>query len=197
MPKTALEHLDALLQGNEAFAHASATRERARLALGQEPYAVVLGCSDSRVPIETIFDRGPGEIFVVRVAGNIVDDGTLASVEYAVAVLATPLVLVLGHTKCGAVAAALERLRGGGEPDGRIGHLVDLVTPAAREAQREPDPWTRAVEAKVRNSVLALSEHSSLLREAAAARRIAIRGAVYDLETGRVRMIDATTVKNV
>ena len=194
MPKTALEHLDALLQGNAAFARASEARERARLALGQAPYAVVLGCSDSRVPVETIFHRGPGEIFVVRVAGNIVDDGTLASVEYAVAVLATPLVLVLGHTDCGAVGAAIRLQRGKGEPPaGHIGHIVERVLPAVRVAAAggDVDLGVRAVEQNVRNSVAQLADRSPVLQTAVAERRIAIRGAVYDLAAGDVRLIDA------
>jgi len=190
MPETIVAHLQALLQGNARFAEGTAVIERAELALGQKPFAVVLGCSDSRVPVETVFDRGPGEIFVVRVAGNIVHDESLASVEFAVAMLGASLVLVLGHTGCGAVSAAIERLSHGTTFPGHIGVLVDAVVPAA-EACREGDgEWSeRAVVQNVRASVKALVARSHILADAARLRQIAIYGAVYDLHTGKVALV--------
>lgn len=191
MPKTALEHLQQLLDGNARFAKGSAAIQRAELALGQEPFAVVLGCSDSRVPVETVFDRGPGEIFVVRVAGNVVTGETLASVQYAVELLKTPLVLVLGHTGCGAVSAALELVRAPATAfPGEIGSLVEQIVPAARaHANESEDAWPSAVAENVRRSMDALSA-DPLLAKAVEDRRIAIRGAVYDLHSGSVRVLE-------
>lgn len=189
MPKTALEHLQQLLEGNSRFAEGSATIERAELALGQEPFAVVLGCSDSRVPVETVFGRGPGEIFVVRVAGNVVTSETLASIQYAVEVLKTSLVLVLGHSGCGAVSAALDRVRNNASFPGEIGPLVDQIVPAARTHEHdEESAWENAVDENVRRSMTALAA-DPLLAKAVEDRRIAIRGAVYDLHTGSVRVL--------
>jgi carbonic anhydrase len=190
MPKTALEHLEALLEGNARFAASSATIDRAELAMRQEPYAVVLGCSDSRVPVETIFDRGPGEIFVVRVAGNVVETATLASVEYAVDVLKTPLVLVLGHTGCGAVAAAIDRVRSGTRFPGAIDDLIAPIVPIAEQTRGDEAGWpTRAVEANVRHTAQQLAARSAVLSQAIAGRRIALIGALYDLRDGRVRIV--------
>lgn len=190
MPRTALEHLDALLEGNARFVQGTDARERAELALGQEPFAVILGCSDSRVPVETVFDRGPGEIFVVRVAGNVVTDEVLASVEYAVEVLRTPLVLVLGHSGCGAVGAAMERVRSGAEFPGYIEGLVERMVPAAEATRDREDDWyAAAVAENVMRTARALEEQSPLLAQAVRDRRIAIRGAVYDLHAGSVRVL--------
>jgi len=190
MPRTALEHLDALLEGNARFAQGTAAIERAELALGQEPFAVILGCSDSRVPVETVFDRGPGEIFVVRVAGNVVSDEVVASVEYAVEVLKTPLVVVLGHSGCGAVGAAIECVRSGAEFPGYIQELVEGIVPAAEATRDRDSEWyTAAIEENVLRSARALEEQSTILAEAVRDRRIAIRGAVYDLHAGSVRVL--------
>ncbi|HET7815186.1 MAG TPA: carbonic anhydrase [Candidatus Baltobacteraceae bacterium] len=188
MPKTALEHLDQLIEGNTRFAQGSAAIERAELALGQAPFAVVLGCSDSRVPVETVFDRGPGEIFVVRVAGNVVTSETLASIQYAVEVLNTSLVLVLGHSGCGAVGAALDRLRSSASFPGEIDALVDLIVPAA-EGHVDDATSDEAVAENVRRATVALGG-DALLAKAVQDRRIAIRGAVYDLHSGRVQMLE-------
>jgi carbonic anhydrase len=190
MPKTALEHLDALLEGNARFAEATATIERARLALRQEPYAVILGCSDSRVPVETVFDRGPGEIFVVRIAGNVVDEATLASVEYAVEILKTPLVLVLGHSGCGAVTAAIDRIERKTVFPGHIDYLVDAIAPIASAAREHEGDWLEhAVAENVRYSAHMLEQRSPLLAAAVRDRRIAIKGGVYDIAAGKVRMV--------
>lgn len=187
MPRTALEHLDQLLQGNAHFVAGAAAIERAQLALGQEPFAVILGCSDSRVPVETVFDRGPGEIFVVRVAGNVISPEVLGSIEYAVEVLKTSLVLVLGHSSCGAVAAALDHVRAGAAFPGSIDSLVEKIAPAVAPHAAD-ESSERAVDANVRQSVREL-EVSPVLARAVEERRIAIRGAVYDLATGAVRML--------
>lgn len=190
MPEASVAHLQALLEGNARFAQGTAAIERAELALRQAPFAVILGCSDSRVPVETVFDRGPGEIFVVRVAGNVVHDASLASVEYAVAILGASLVLVLGHTGCGAVAAAIERISHGATFPGHIDLLVEAIVPAA-EACREGDgEWSeRAVVENVRRNVEALVARSQILADAARDGRIAIYGAVYDLHAGKVTLI--------
>lgn len=190
MPKTGLQHLDALLAGNTRFAAGTDTIAQAELALGQAPFAVILGCSDSRVPVETVFDRGPGEIFVVRVAGNVVREASIASVEYAVEVLKTPLVLVLGHSGCGAVAAAIDRLQNGTAFPGHIGSLVEAVVPAAQAVRSEKDWLGAAVRENVRRTARALTERSSILATAVEERRILVRAAVYELHSGAVEIVD-------
>lgn len=191
MQKTALDHLDELLAGNRRFVEATPSKKRAHLALGQEPHAVVLGCSDSRVPVETIFDRGPGEIFVVRVAGNIARTDALASVEYAVEVLKTPLVLVLGHSGCGAVSAAIDCVRNPQALPGQIGPLVDALVPCAQATQSAGERWlSAAVAENARRNARALAEDSPILCAAARERRIAIRAAVYDIAGGSVSILE-------
>ncbi len=127
------EALHLLLAGNERFAagkpehpHTDLSRVESTAKNGQAPFAAVLSCADSRVPVETVFDRGVGDLFVVRVAGNVADSGTLASVEYAAEHLHTPLVVVMGHTQCGAVKAAVDNA----QLDGSLPALIDLIRPA-------------------------------------------------------------------
>ena len=189
MPKTALAHLEDMLAGNARFAAGSAAIARAELALGQAPFAVVLGCSDSRVPVETVFDRVPGEIFVARVIGGVVSDETLASVEFAVGVLNTPLVIVLGHTNCGAVKAAVDYVSDGITMPGHIGAAVSSIVAAARATRDgEGDWWLRAVRENVRRNAAALEQRSSIVATAVRERRALVKGLVYDLHTGKVTL---------
>ena len=147
---------------------------------GQRPYAIVIACSDSRVIPEQIFDAGLGELFVIRVAGNVLDRHQLGSIEYAAAHLHTHLILMLGHTGCGAVGAALS---GGG--DGFIQYITDEILLAVGE---ERDP-VKACEENVRHGVAVLRREFAAHPEIPSA-KLEIRGAVYDIETGAVRWLE-------
>ena len=161
------------------------------LAQGQTPFAVILGCSDSRVPVETIFDELPGNLFVVRVAGNIVDDGGLASIEYAVEYLNSMLIVVLGHTGCGAVTASLQQIANKTTFPGHIKKLANAIAPAIVETEDpDHDKWlAAAVRRNVEESVSDLQQQSMLLHAAVDCGKIGIAGAVYDLHTGRVTFL--------
>jgi len=191
MPK---RHLDDLLAGNDRFAAGTPTAQQAtaagaEMALGQAPYATILSCSDSRVPVETIFDHGPGDIFVVRVAGNFVNDDGLASIEFAVSKLGSNLVMILGHSGCGAAEAAIASLSGTTFP-GHIGRLATAVAPAAIAAKAQAGDWyANTIAENVRANVAALTARSAILAEAAASGAILICGAVYDIHTGTVQLL--------
>lgn len=188
-------HLAALMAGNARFVAGTprcvpATARRTELANGQAPFAAVLGCSDSRVPVETIFDHDPGDVFVVRVAGNFVTDTGLGSLEYAVAVLKSELIMVLGHSACGAVKAATQAVKGETFP-GHIQALATAIEPAAKATKGQAGDWVaNAIAENVRMNARALLAQSTILADAHAAGKIAIVGAVYDLHTGKVRPID-------
>jgi len=182
---TAGEALQRLKDGNERFVTGRSEPDWfADLSEGQQPFATILGCSDSRVPPEILFDAGLGELFVVRVAGNVVGDEILASLAYALEHLHTPLFVVLGHEKCGAVQAALQTKLHGAKEHKRIADLVELIVPALDKEMS----WERAVEANVRHAVRQLADTPGG-RAAAKAGRIEIVGAVYELATGRVRFL--------
>jgi carbonic anhydrase len=174
--------------GESSYAHISA--RRMELAAGQSPFAIVLGCSDSRVPIETVFDQPPGNLFVVRLAGNFVDDNGLASIEYSVAVLGSSLIVVLGHSWCGAVDATLQYLRDGTMQPGHIHKLVTAIEPAAQAVRHEPgDWWANAVAENVRLNVAAMTACSSIVADAVANGTIRVVGGVYDLHGGKVTFL--------
>ena len=187
-----------LIDGNERFLRgesrlAGVPREAlAELARGQRPFATVLGCSDSRVSPERIFDAELGELFVVRVAGNILGPAVAGSLQYAGAHLQTPLFLVLGHDGCGAIQAALAAKQQGVKERSRIQLLVDDILPALDEL--DPRLTTeaataQAVEANVRFTVrMILESPEGQARQAEG--RVKILGAIYDIETGRVRFLD-------
>lgn len=166
-----------------------------RLALigGQKPYAVILSCSDSRVPPEIIFDSGLGEIFVVRVAGNIPDPIVLGSIEYAAEHLDTPLIMVLGHERCGAVSATVSA---GGKAEGNIGAIVEVLAPAVEQARREVGDKGKsavveaAADINVRRVCDCLATRSEVLGGLVAAGKIKIVGARYDFEDGKVTLLD-------
>jgi carbonic anhydrase len=184
----------ALLAGNARFlagdgAHVDLLQQVAVSKDGQHPGAMVLGCADSRVPPELIFDRGIGELFVVRSAGNIAEPVSTGSLEYAVEHLHAKVLVVLGHEKCGAVQAALAD---GKLPTPNLEALVEHIAPAVKglKAWAEgPDLVRLAVEANVRHQANELLRRSKLLRQAVAAGEVTILKAVYDLETGRIRPI--------
>ncbi len=182
-PTTPDEALARLLAGNGRFVDGTPqapvpSAERIELASGQDPFAVVLGCSDSRVPIETIFDQRPGDLFVVRLAGNFVNDDGLASIEYAIDVLSCELVVVLGHTGCGAVQAALQHIESGTRFRGHIQRLADAIAPAARRARTMDGDWyANAVTENVRQSAHAALARSQIVNIAVAAGLVRVVGA--------------------
>ena len=183
--------LSRLLEGNRRFAQSAAEHPdqssglRMSLSSGQHPFAVVLTCSDSRVAPELVFDQGLGDLFVVRVAGNIVDDAVIGSIEFAAAHLLVPLVLVLGHQNCGAVQAAL-----GEEPEAHIKTLAEAIRPAVAKARALPgDLLDNAVRENVRLVVEQLTASHPVLAERIEARKLMIVGGRYDLGTGEVERI--------
>ncbi|MFU8870896.1 carbonic anhydrase [Micromonospora sp. SL4-19] len=163
---------------------------RTAVADGQHPFAVIVGCSDSRLAAEIIFDRGLGDLFVVRTAGHTVGPEVLGSVEYAVTVLGVPLVVVLGHDSCGAVQAAREATATGTPPPGHLGALVDAVVPSLRRAAREGVADVDGiVDIHIAQTVEALLARSAVLAERVAAGRCGVVGMSYRLSAGAVRTV--------
>jgi carbonic anhydrase len=201
---SAPEALERLREGNRRFAsdvRSSDTRtsqtRRSELAAGQEPFAIILGCSDSRVPAEIVFDQGLGDLFVIRVAGNIVAASQVGSVEFAAARFDTRLVVVLGHSQCGAVLATLEELqRTTGHQSRNLRSIVDRVRPSveallATELRRDPDALMRhAVRANIRVSANHLRHGSEVLEQLIERNGLLVVGAEYSLETGLVDFFD-------
>ena len=199
----ALEALTRLREGNRRFAtnrtatSALSNAERMALVSGQEPFAIVLGCSDSRVPAELVFDQGFGDLFVIRVAGNIVAPSQVGSVEFAASRFETRLVVVMGHTQCGAITATLEELQGRASTESKnLRSIVDRVRPAvagqlSRMGDADPDALVReAVRANVRASVHHLQHGSELLERLIAETGLLVVGAEYSLETGVVEFFE-------
>ena len=169
---------------------------RLAVASGQQPFATILACADSRVGPELIFDQGLGDLFVVRVAGNVVDDVVLGSIEYSIVHLGAPLVMVLGHQRCGAVTAALEAVQGksSAEDSGtEIGELMALIIPAVRAVPKAaPDRLDAAITENARRAAARLLSQSAPLRERVATKRLRIVSARYGLDDGRVtQVVDA------
>lgn len=156
---------------------------RSELAKGQEPHAVILACADSRVAPEIVFDKGLGDLFTIRVAGNVAGDAEIASMEYAVDHLHTPVIVVLGHQSCGAVKAAID----GGEAPGHLPTLIGAIQPAVEKAKGESGDLTaNAVRDNVAMVVEQLRSSKPVLADAAASGKLRIVGAVYSLDTGEV-----------
>ncbi|BBH69479.1 carbonic anhydrase [Actinoplanes sp. OR16] len=174
--------------GHARHPHQTPARVR-ETATGQHPFVIVLGCADSRVPLEVVFDQGVGDVFDNRVAGNIVDDLLLGSIEYAVEEFAPPLILVLGHERCGAVSATLESLRTGTTPPGHIAAIVDALTPTVAPYADDPGGVEPAVRANVRAQAEALLSTSAIVRESVAHGETLVLGARYDLESGLVTLV--------
>ena len=200
---TAFEALARLQEGNRRFVANQTTSEpidratRAALAAGQEPFAVILGCSDSRVPAELVFDQGFGDLFVIRVAGNIVAPSQVGSVEFAASRFGTRLVVVLGHSGCGAIVATLEEVTGHATSESRnLRSIVDRVRPSvetllAGRRDRDPEALIRdAVRANVRVSVNHLRHGSALLEQLSRTAGLKVIGAEYSLETGVVTFFE-------
>jgi carbonic anhydrase len=178
-----------LTAGNRRFASGAPTHpsqssaRRVETAQGQHPFAVILTCADSRVSPEILFDQGIGDLFVVRNAGNLLDDHILGSIEYAVEHLHTPLVVVLGHTQCGAVSAAVA----GGEAPGHIKSILASLAPAVGLARKKPgDPVDNAVRIGAKLTAANLAQNEPILGELVKHGRIKVLAARYDLASGQV-----------
>ena len=197
---TPVEAWAALRAGNDRFVRGEPARpsqdagRRRELEAGQHPHTAVLGCSDSRVAPEIVFDQGLGDVFVVRTAGHVVEPTVLGSIEYATDVLGASLVVVLGHGSCGAVAAAAHTLATGEQPPGFIRDVVSRVIPSVTSVTdggggpTAIDPDALRI-AHVRHSVELLGGYSAALRAAVDEGRVAITGAEYDLASGGVRLV--------
>ncbi|MGI2904878.1 carbonic anhydrase [Tolypothrix sp. VBCCA 56010] len=189
IPDVALRRL---LDGNKRFIqqksqHSDESLERLRLvAKTQHPFASVLGCADSRVPAEIIFDQGLGNLFVVRVAGNVVNDLVTGSLEYSTTVLGSQLILILGHRRCGAVAEAIKN-----EPlPGKIGSVIEGIKPAVERVRLTTGDITEdAVIANIQYQVEELANKSTILAKLVSVGKLKIVGGCYDLDTGKVTVI--------
>jgi carbonic anhydrase len=199
----AADALQLLRDGNRRFvanlrSHDSATEaRRTEVAAGQEPFAIILGCSDSRVPAELVFDQSFGDLFVIRVAGNVVAPSQVGSVEFAASRFGTRLVVVMGHTQCGAIVATLEELQGHATNESEnLRDIVDRVRPSVEtvlSTMRDADPDTllhEAVRANVRASVDHLRHGSELLERLIRETGLLVVGAEYSLETGVVEFFE-------
>ena len=201
---SAREALERLRVGNRRFASGVRGRDtitsqvrRKDLAAPQEPFAIILGCSDSRVPAEIVFDQGLGDLFVIRVAGNIVASSQVGSVEFAAARFGTRLVVVLGHSQCGAVLATLEELQQPTDSQSRnLRSIVDRIRPSveallATELKHDPDALVRqAVRANIRVSANHLRHGSQVLEQLIQNDGLLVVGGEYSLETGIVEFFD-------
>jgi carbonic anhydrase len=197
------EALQKLLDGNKRYVEAklnacaeTTTAAREKLATGQKPYAIILSCSDSRVPPEIIFDKSLGEIFVVRVAGNVPDPIVLGSIEYAAEHLGSPLIMVLGHERCGAVKATVE-MKGKGE--GNIGAIVKTIAPALKKVQKDKDSQKKdaaslvecVVDENAKMVAANLTKQSKALAHMVKEGKVKIVSAKYDLDDGKVTLFEA------
>lgn len=190
------EALARLVDGNARYVAGQRTNTdfsvgRSARALTQRPFAAILSCADSRVAPELAFDQGPGDLFVVRVAGNFVNDDGLASLEYAINFLETPLIMVLGHSSCGAVDAAIKVVRDQLVLPGHLPDMIEPIRPAAEAAlaQSPSDPLAAAIAANVQNAVARLETAEPILAARVKNQSLRIVGAHYDLETGQVALL--------
>jgi carbonic anhydrase len=202
MTVSAPEALRRLREGNQRFVSAVRSADtllhtrKAELTLDQQPFAIVLGCSDSRVPAEMVFDQGLGDLFVIRVAGNIVSPSQVGSVEFAAERFGVQLVVVLGHTQCGAILATLETIREGSNHSRNVRSIVDRIRPTVEtllgtELSRDEEQLVRAaVRANVRVSADHLRHGSAALEQLIRDDRLRIVGAEYSLATGVVDFFD-------
>ncbi|MEP6517298.1 carbonic anhydrase [Microcoleus vaginatus] len=188
-PSSALKKL---MEGNQRYMEQKRTfpdQARSRIvevAKGQHPFATILACSDSRVAPEIIFDQGLGDLFDIRIAGNFLDDVVLGNIEYATLELGVPLLVILGHERCGAVKAALD----GKAVPGHISTLVAAIKPAVDSTKGQTgDAWDNAVRANVKMNVNKLQSSSPILAEAVKAGKLKVVGGRYDLDSGKVEII--------
>jgi len=191
---TAAEALKTLMAGNQRFVSGhpaflspeEVLQRRAELAEGQKPFAIVLCCSDSRVGPEIVFDQGLGNLFVVRTAGEVLDPAVVGSIEYAVAHLGSPLLLVLGHERCGAVAAAVAHA----QESGNIADIVKAIQPAVEQTRGQPgDAVSNAVRANALNIAAQLQTTSAIISQAVRTGHLTVQAAVLSLKTGQVEFL--------
>ena len=192
---TAAEALAKLLAGNRRYLQGDSSElrrmadRRAAVAAHQEPFATIVGCSDSRVPPEIVFDHGLGDLFVVRTAGHVIDAAAIGSIEYAADHLHTPIILVLGHKACGAVSATVQAVQGRDVPE-YLYRLISEIGPAAHAGLAlDGDPVENAVRANVRLTVDELAASRPILAGLAESGTLGIVGAYYDLDTGEVSLV--------
>lgn len=188
--------LERLMQGNARYAantpnERDFSAQRAARAEAQFPVAAIVSCSDSRVVPDLVFDQSPGDLFVVRLAGNIVDDDAHASLEYAVMVLNAPLIFIMGHTSCGAVEAAIKVVKDRVELPGHLPGLIAAIEPAviAAHGRHPSDLLAAAIEENVLHGMKEMRKDSAIIAEAFDAKRIDINGGVYDIATGKVTLL--------
>lgn len=188
-----------LVEGNQRYANASTvchedwSVKRLAVAQGQKPFAVIVTCSDSRVPPEIVFDQALGDLFVIRVAGNVVDDFAIGSIEYGVTVLGANLVLVLGHSNCGAVEGALKGLKF----DNHIQEVLNTIQPAIANIKGDSgNALENAIKANVRHVEEKLKSSKPVLAKLLEQGKVGILGAYYDLASGKVEFLDKPTVVN-
>ncbi|GMA18355.1 carbonic anhydrase [Arsenicicoccus piscis] len=196
-PQNPREAWERMLRGNDRFVNGERrhpnqdVERRAQLANGQDPFAVLFGCSDSRVAAEMVYDQGLGDLFVVRTAGHVLDPSVIGSIEFGVEILATPLVVVMGHDSCGAVKAAIGGAANGNLPKGYIRDVAEKVMPSVIQAQTagtvEPDEvgaW------HVRRTVEMLADRSTILERAVDRGETAIVGVTYRLVDGQIHLVN-------
>jgi carbonic anhydrase len=187
--------LELLMKGNKRYVEGDSRRhdfkhEREALVGGQNPYAGILSCADSRIAPEYAFDSGRGDLFVCRVAGNFANSDTIASMEYAVAILGMPLIMVLGHDACGAVDATIKSLKDNTTLPGHLPSLVTSLTPAVKAASGNPgDLLDNAIRQNVIDNVAKLKSAAPILSSAVEQRKLKVVGGIYRLGNGRVEMI--------
>jgi carbonic anhydrase len=189
------EALERLIEGNARYVKGASKRhdfkaEREALVGGQNPYAAILSCADSRIAPEYAFDAGRGDLFVVRVAGNFANDDVIASLEYGVAILNVPLIMVLGHGSCGAVDATISVVEGHAELPGHLPSLVNAIAPAVKAAI--PDSGSlldNAIRENVLLNVSTLSTVFPILNKAVDEKKLRVVGGVYNLATGKVDLV--------
>jgi carbonic anhydrase len=192
-PDAALERLE---EGNERYVEGVARRhdfkhEREALAGGQNPYAAILSCADSRIAPEYAFDSGRGDLFVCRVAGNFANDDLIASLEYAVAVLGTPLILVLGHDACGAIEATIKSLKDNTTLPGHLPSLVMALAPAVKTASGQGgDALAGAIRQNVIDNVAKLTSAAPILNAAVEQKKLRVVGGIYRLKSGKVDLLE-------
>src|SRR6202011_311620 len=187
--------LELLMKGNKRYVEGESRRhdfkrEREPLVGGQNPYAGILSCADSRIAPEYAFDSGRGDLFVCRVAGNFANDDTIASMEYAVAILGTPLIMVLGHDACGAVDATIKSHKENPPRRAHLPSLVTTLTPAVKAASASGgDPLGNAIRQNVIDNVAKLKSAAPILNSAVEQRKLKVVGGIYRLRDGQVEMI--------
>jgi carbonic anhydrase len=186
--------LHRLMAGNARYVSGASERhdfkrEREALAGGQNPFAAVLGCADSRIAPEYAFDTARGDLFVCRVAGNFASDECIASLEYAVSVLSTPLILVLGHDACGAVDATIKSLKDGTTLPGHLPSLVNAIGPSVKSASKDGNLLDNAIRQNVIDNVAKLRSATPILDAAVQQQKLKVVGGIYRLRTGKVEMV--------